>query len=119
MEIDRKTFKKKYPRIIEEIEQHSNKIKIDSVENNVESPKNNKNKEDLRGYDPTIIDFIRRCTTSEEVNSIINYLEKRGEISKKYAKNIRDQIKNKGIRSFGPKKKDNYYFEKSEKITKS
>ncbi len=119
MEIDKEKFKKKYPKINEEIEQNSSKIKIDSVEKKVELPKNNKNKENLRGYDPTIIDFIRRCTTLEEADSIINYLEKRGEISKKYAKNIRDKIKDKGIRSFGPKKSENYYFEKSEKITES
>ena len=119
MEIYKEIFKKKYPKIIEEIEQNSNKIKISSIENIEELPKNNKNKENLRGYDPTIIDFIRRCTTSEEADSIINYLEKKGEITKKYAKSIRDQIKDKGIRSFGLKKKENYYFEKSEKITES
>ena len=110
MEIDKKEFKKKYPKLIDEMEYSDNKIKICSGKKKADSPKNDKGKKRFRGYEPSIIDFIQRCTTTEEANSIIDYLENRGEISKKNANNIRDQIKDKGIRSFGPKKKENYYF---------
>ena len=110
MEIDKEEFKKKYPKLIDEMEYSDNKIKIDPEKKKADSPKNDKGKKRFRGYEPSIIDFIQRCTTTEEANSIIDYLENRGEISKKYANNIRDQIKDKGIRSFGPKKKENYYF---------
>jgi len=110
LEIDKKEFKKKYPKLIDEMEYSDNKIKIDPEKKKVDSPKNDKGKKRFRGYEPSIIDFIQRCTTTEEANSIIDYLENRGEISKKYANNIRDQIKDKGVRSFGPKKKENYYF---------
>jgi len=111
LEIDKEEFKKKYPNLIDEMEYSDNKIKIDSEKKKVDSPKNDKGKKRFRGYDPSIVDFIQRCTTTEEANLIIDYLENRGEISKKYADNIRDRIKDNGIRSFGPKKKENYYFE--------
>ena len=111
MEIDKEEFKKKYPKLIDEIENSDKKIKIDLSKNKAESSKNDKIKKNFRGYDPTITDFIQRCTTVDEANSIIDYLENRREVSKEHAKSIREQIKEKGIRSFGPKKKENYYFE--------
>lgn len=114
MEIDKKKFKKKYPKISKELEQDGNKIKISS-EKADEDNKNDPNNEFSR-YDPTIIDFLRRCNTIEETESIISYLEKRGEITEKYGRFIRNQIKKKGIRSFGPKKSENYYFKKSKGI---
>jgi len=45
---------------------------------------------------------------------MIAYMEKRGEISKEYAQKLRAQLKRKGVRSFGPKKEENYYPENSE-----
>jgi len=35
-------------------------------------------------------------------------MEKRGEISKEYAQKLRAQLKRKGVRSFGPKKEEDY-----------
>lgn len=112
MEIDKEEFKKKYPKIAKEMQKDSSKIKINCVKPDLESNKKD-NKVDFQGYNPSVIDFIRRCNTFKEADSIISYLEKRGEISPDYGKNIRMQIKEKGIRSFGSKKKENYYFEKS------
>ena len=40
---------------------------------------------------------------------IIAYMEKRGEIEKQYAERLRKQLEDKGVRSFGPKKEENYY----------
>lgn len=111
MEIDKKEFKKKYPKIAKEIEQTNKIIRINFTKTNSDSKKIRK-EEELKGFNPTVIDFIRRCNTVQEVESIINYLEKRGEISTDYAKNIRKQLKEKGIRSFGPKKGESYYFKK-------
>ncbi|MEM2715000.1 MAG: DUF2095 family protein, partial [Candidatus Bathyarchaeia archaeon] len=61
------------------------------------------------GYNPDVIDFIRRCDTEEQAEEIIAYLEKKGEISQSYASNLRKQLKEKGVRSFGPKKEEAYY----------
>ena len=111
MEIDKKEFKKKYPKIAKEMEQGNKIIRFNFTKTNSDSKKIRK-EEDLKGFSPTVIDFIRRCNTVQEVELIINYLEKRGEISAAYTEKIRKQLKEKGIRSFGPKKSDNYYFKK-------
>ena len=114
MEIDKEKFKKKYPKIAEELEHGSNKIKIGSGKIEGEPNKKDQNK-GFRGYNPSVIDFIRRCNKVEEVESIISYLEKRGEISEEYNREIREQIKERGIRSLGSKKRENYYFRKNKK----
>ena len=111
MEIDKKEFKKKYPKIAEEMDRTSNKIRVNFDKTNSGSKKNIK-EEDLKGFNPTVIDFIRRCKTVQEAESIINYLEKRREISAVYIENLRKQLKEKGIRSFGPKKGESHYFKK-------
>ena len=36
-------------------------------------------------------------------------MEKRREISPEYAKKLRKQLREKGVRSFGSKKEDDYY----------
>ena len=43
--------------------------------------------------------------------TIISYMEKKGEIKKQYTGRLKKQLKEKGVRSFGSKKEDNYYFE--------
>jgi hypothetical protein len=64
----------------------------------------------FRHYNPTVIDFIRRCDTEEQAEAIIAYLEKRCELTNEYAEKLRAQLKKEGVRSFGPKKEENYYF---------
>lgn len=112
MEIDKEKFKKKYPHIAEEIQTNCNKLKIESRKNFKSRKEEQKIR--LRGYDPTVIDFIRRCDNFEEAELIIAYLEKKGELSKKNGELIRKQIKEKGIRSFGYKKEENFYFNNSQ-----
>ena len=60
-------------------------------------------------YTPDVIDFLCRCDKVEQAEEIIGYLEKRGEISFEYARKLRKQLKEKGVRSFGSKKEDDYY----------
>jgi hypothetical protein len=43
---------------------------------------------------------------------IIAYLEKREELTEEYATKLRKQLKRKGVRSFGSKKEERYYFKK-------
>lgn len=61
------------------------------------------------GYSPDIIDFLRRCNTEDEALEIIDFLEKRGEINPNHAKELRNQLKAQGLRSFGTKKIWGYY----------
>jgi hypothetical protein len=107
VEIEKERFKKLFPNLAQTLEGEEMKIEIASV-----GSEDNKEKTSARkfvGYTPNVIDFIRRCETRHEAEKIIIYLEKKGEISSKYAEKLKLQIKKKGIRSFGPKKGEDYY----------
>ena len=62
------------------------------------------------GYDPNVIDFIRRCDTEEQAIEIIEFLMKKGDINSDTADALTKQLKTKGLRSFGEKKQDGFYF---------
>ncbi len=96
-----------FPNLAEELEQGSVTAKINSSQLDGKARKNIASKT-FRGYNPDVIDFLKRCNTLEDANEIIDYMEKQNKISTKYAQKLRRQLKEKGIRSFGAKKEDNY-----------
>ena len=109
VKIDKKSFKKMFPNLSGELEGGESKVSIDSVRtdsDNAEKALSDK----FRNYNPTVVDFIRRCDTEVQAEKIIAYLEKRGELTKEYAEELRKQLKREGVRSFGSKKEENYYF---------
>ncbi|MEM2104463.1 MAG: DUF2095 family protein [Candidatus Bathyarchaeia archaeon] len=108
MEFDRETFKKLFPNLAREMELDGKRVALNSVRTEVESGEKAAARCFVH-YDPDVIDFLRRCDTNEQAEEIIAYMEKRGEISRDYAEKLRKQLKEKGIRSFGPKKEENYY----------
>jgi hypothetical protein len=109
MEIDEKSFKKMFPNLSKDLEGEESKVTIDAVRTNTsEAEKAVPHK--FRNYNPTVVDFIRRCDTEAEAEVIIAYLEKRRELTKEYANKLREQLKREGVRSFGSKKEENYYF---------
>ena len=111
METDKKSLKKMFPNLYKELEGRNNKVSIDAVRTDsdeAEKPLPEK----FRNYDPTVIDFLRRCDTEDQAQAIIAYMEKRGELTKKYAEELRQQLKKEGLRSFGSRKEENYYFKK-------
>ena len=110
MEIDKKSFKKMFPNLSEELEGGESKVSIDSVRTDSENAEKSLSDNKFRNYNPTVVDFIRRCDTEAQAESIIAYLEKKGELTKEYAGKLRKQLKRKGVRSFGSKKEENYYF---------
>jgi hypothetical protein len=67
----------------------------------------------FRNYNPTVIDFLRRCDNAEQAEEIISYLQKKGELNEDHAKQLRKQLEANGVRSFGPKKETDYYFKES------
>ena len=98
MEIDLEEFKKKYPNLWKELSKDpGTRVKL---------------KDPLRGYNPTVIDFIQRASTKEEALEVIDYMEKRGEINPSYAEKLREIINEHGPRFFGPKREDGYYLKK-------
>ncbi|MCE7745219.1 MAG: DUF2095 family protein [Candidatus Heimdallarchaeota archaeon] len=66
------------------------------------------------GYDPNVIDFIRRCDTLDQAMEILDYLENIGDISTSEGDKLRKRLKTEGLRSFGPKKKKGFYFTRDE-----
>ncbi|MEM2394694.1 MAG: DUF2095 family protein [Candidatus Bathyarchaeia archaeon] len=108
MEFDRETFRKLFPNLAREMEGGENKVALNSVRTDIQAGEKAASKRFIH-YDPDVIDFIRRCDTEEQAEEIIAYMEKRGEIGKEYASKLRRQLREKGVRSFGPKKEENYY----------
>jgi hypothetical protein len=128
MAIDKKSIKKIFPHLYEELETGEVKVPINAVRKNpVEaeaaavgeeyvdcteeefvSPSETPDK--LRHFNPSAVDFIRRCDTEAQAEEIINYLQKKGEITKENAQEMRCQLKRDGVRSFGPKKEEYHYF---------
>jgi len=109
VETDKKSFKKMFPNLSKELELEDSKVAINSVRTDAEEAENAV-LDKFHNYNPTVVDFIRRCDTEKQAKAIIAYLEKRGEITKEYATALRQQLKKEGVRSFGSKKEDNYYF---------
>ena len=126
MAIDKESLKKMFPNLYKELEQGEVKISIDSLRRNPQEAEtettNAAEKEEvepeavttdpdkLRHFNPTAVDFIRRCDTEAQAEEIIAYLQKKGEITEEYAEELRCQLKRCSVRSFGPKKEENYYF---------
>jgi hypothetical protein len=113
LEFERESFKKMFPNLAKELESDENKVGINSVRGDPQSGEEAAS-DKFYHYTPDVIDFIRRCETEGQAEEIIAYMEKRGEIEKHYAKRLRKQLKGKGVRSFGPKKEDNYYLKHGE-----
>lgn len=103
----KKELKKMLPSIAKEmqVKNTTGTITINSVRT-----EESKQTSHFTGYNPDIVDFLRRCNTDRDGLEIINFMEKRGEINHKHAEKLLKQLKEKGIRSFGPKKETNYYF---------
>lgn len=111
MEFDKERFKKMFPNLAKELGSEEHKASINSVRTDTQTGEE-ASAERFVHYMPDVIDFIRRCDTERQAEEIIAYMEKRGEIEKEYAYRLRSQLKEKGVRSFGPKKEENYYMKR-------
>jgi hypothetical protein len=109
VEASKKSFKKMFPHLAHELASGESKISIDSVRMNPDQDEKT-SPDRFHNYNPTVRDFLRRCATEKEAHEIIAYLEKRNEITKEHAQALKKQLKQKGVKSFGPKKEDGYYF---------
>src|SRR5665648_270430 len=107
MAIDKKSIKKIFPHLYEELEAGDVKVPINAVRKNpliaeeeaagiereecaeedvtscTETP------DKLRHFNPSAVDFIRRCYTEAQAEEIIAYLKKKGEITKENVEQIR------------------------------
>jgi hypothetical protein len=108
MAFDKETMRKMFPYLSRELELNGNRVAISSVRTDAPVGENASSK-CFSHYMPDVIDFIRRCDTSEQAEEIIAYMEKTGEIERQYANKLRRQLRDNGVRSFGPKKEHDYY----------
>jgi len=108
MEINKKRFKMMFPHLSEEMQNHQSRVAISSVRSDVRTGERAASKR-FDGYIPDAIDFIRRCDNEKQAEEIIDFLEERDEINSAYARRLKRQLREKGVRSFGPKKQDDYY----------
>jgi hypothetical protein len=108
MELEKRRFKKTFPRLAEEMETDENRYRISSVRSDVSVAERASAKR-FDNYLPDAVDYIRRCDSEKQAEEIVDYLERRHEITGEYAQKLRKQLKTKGVRSFGPKKQDDYY----------
>ncbi len=104
--MDTKKIKKMFPHLAKEIEDGVMTFPIGGIRWSHRS----NNFDELRN--PDVISFIRRCKTVQEAEEVIAFMEARGEISHEYAKQLRKQLKESGLRSFGEYKAPGYYFRK-------
>jgi hypothetical protein len=112
VEANKKSFKKVFPHLAEELTNGENAVSLDSVRTDPEQDEKSL-ADKFHDYSPTVVDYIRRCSTEAEANEIIAFLEKRCEITEEYSEQLREQLRQKGLRSFGPKKEEDYYFKQS------
>jgi hypothetical protein len=126
MAIDKRALKKTFPHLYHELAEDSeNKVSINSIRDISETTEKAVEIEDvceeeflkpakaidkLRHFNPSAVDFIRRCDTDEQAQGIISYLQKRGELTQEQAQELECRLKQKGVRDFGPKKEENFYF---------
>ena len=110
MELDKESLKKMFPNLAKEMQTDDNKVHVNSVRTNPKDGEKAVTSQSFDNYVPDVIDFIRRCDTKDQAEEIICYMERRGEIDKEYGQKLRKQLKEKGLRSFGTKKEQDYYF---------
>ncbi|MEM2874543.1 MAG: DUF2095 family protein [Candidatus Hadarchaeales archaeon] len=93
-------FRRRYPNITREVNE-GDYVSIQSIRSDASEGE----KAAARGGYPTAVDFIRLCETKEQAAEIIDYLERRKEISPEYAEKLRDQLNKRGLRSFGKRRR--------------
>jgi hypothetical protein len=101
--MEKEEFKKKYPKLAEELELGVGKSELQFE---VAKPKPERK---YSRYDPGVIDFIRRCTNEMQALEIIEYMKNREEITLEEAEMLCKQLEEEGLRSFGKKKEPGYY----------
>lgn len=107
LSFDKTVFKELFPNLARELEEDVYSVELHGVrDRSFDEAQIN----ELRH--PDVISFIRRAETEEQALEVIDFMERRGEISREYANKLREQLKTKGLRSFGPKKEPGYYFKR-------
>lgn len=110
-------FARLFPALSKELKDSQDRVKINGVRSEPETPSSRRqiSGKNWQGYDPDVIDFIRRAKTKEDAIEVINYMSLRGEISQDYATRLINQLNEHGLESFGKHKSPGYYFNRFDK----
>ncbi len=124
LDVEKEKFRRRFPTLTSEVEEEALSTPVDLGATEDEGTKTASDpkieltqKKPLRGFDgynPTVVDFIRRCESEKDAQEIIEYMEKTGEIGRSEAQKMRNQLRTKGLRSFGAKKEYGYYLKNIE-----
>ncbi|KUH32137.1 hypothetical protein APY94_10915 [Thermococcus celericrescens] len=106
-EYEKEDFERTFPALARELEGEGVPIEAYRTGEGEESAE--REEMDFSGYNPTVIDFLRRCSTDDEALEIINWMEERGEITHEMAKELRITLVERGVRAFGSKKEWGWY----------
>lgn len=101
-------FRKLFPHLAKEMEEGKSRVRVDELEDQEEREQRETSRM-WAGYDPDVVDFIRRCENAEQAEKIIDYMEKRSEITNERAAELRRQLQEKGLESFGSRKEEGFY----------
>ena len=104
-EVDEEEFKDVFPVLSREIKSGEKGILEEESRTSAGSKKVRK----FLGYTPGVTDFLCRCKSEEEVEEIIQYLLKKGEITEEHAKYLQNQMKEKGLEFFGEHRTPGFY----------
>jgi len=116
---DKNELKENFPYLVKEISKNQKSVKIDSVRMEIENT-NDQNSQTSDNFspdeliNPKAIDFIRRCTKTEEALEILNFLLKRKELTRSDYISLKNQIlQENGLRNLvnkhGGFKRPGYY----------
>jgi hypothetical protein len=121
-ELSIEEFRKQYPHLSREMEGSGKEdgTEEEGLEGEVEEEEEvqgeggqeRRETAESEGYEPTVLDYLARCDTDKQALEIIDYMERRGEISKEQAASLRRRLKEKGVRTFGQKRGSNHYYKK-------
>ncbi|MCS7142705.1 MAG: DUF2095 domain-containing protein [Aigarchaeota archaeon] len=98
-------FKRVFPNLYRELLESSESDRRSERRGPIEA-------EELRGYVPRAEDYLRRCSNDSEALEVIDYLTRSGEITLDESEKLKHQLSEKGLRSFGTYKEENYYLKR-------
>ncbi|TFF91398.1 DUF2095 domain-containing protein [Candidatus Thorarchaeota archaeon] len=103
-----KDFEDTFPALSKELRNgETQKRRIDGVRHDMPDKSDSEGEE--KTFLPDAVDYIRRCDTAAQAREIIEYLVKQGELTASDAREMKRQLKNEGLRSFGSKKEKGHY----------
>jgi len=112
-------LKEHFPALYQEIDQETMKFNLDEqyLGTNELETEEDSTSDPFTNYEPDIFDYLARARTEAEGNELVDFLENQKKITPQIAAEVRKKIKQEGIRSFGPWRAPNYYFQKAREIS--